>query len=164
HLSTQAREPFVHYEHVEAGFNYRLSNLLAALGRAQLLGLDQKIRRRRAINELYRQGLGELPGISFMPHAGYGNPNYWLTCILIDPLEFGSDREHVRLALERVDIESRPTWKPLHLQPLFAQAEVIGGRVCAEIFARGLCLPSGSAMSDDDVERVVEIVSRSART
>jgi dTDP-4-amino-4,6-dideoxygalactose transaminase len=156
HLATQARQPFVHYEHNEVGYNYRLSNLLAALGRAQLKSLDDHIARRRRINEAYRVGLSDLDGITFMPVADYGEPNWWLTCILVDPDRFGADREQIRLALEQDDIESRPTWKPLHLQPVFAGIELVGSGLCAAVFERGLCLPSGSAMSDSDLARVIE--------
>jgi dTDP-4-amino-4,6-dideoxygalactose transaminase len=156
HLATQARQPFVHYEHNEVGYNYRLSNLLAALGRAQLKSLDAHIARRRRINEAYRAGLSDLDGITFMPVADYGEPNWWLTCILVDPDRFGADREQIRLALEQDDIESRPTWKPLHLQPVFADAELVGSGLCAAVFERGLCLPSGSAMSESDLARVIE--------
>jgi dTDP-4-amino-4,6-dideoxygalactose transaminase len=159
HLSTQAREPVPHYEHAVLGYNYRLSNLLAALGRAQLAGLDARIARRRHVHELYRAALGAIPGIRFMPIADYGEPNYWLTCILVDPDVFGCSREDIRLALEAVDIESRPTWKPLHLQPLFADTPMLGGAVSAGVFERGLCLPSGSSLADTDVARVVEIVT-----
>jgi dTDP-4-amino-4,6-dideoxygalactose transaminase len=93
-----------------------------------------------------------------MPVADYGTPNWWLTCILVDPEDFGADRERIRLALEAEDIESRPTWKPLHLQPVFAGATTLGGDVCASIFERGLCLPTGSGLSEDDLARVVEVV------
>jgi dTDP-4-amino-4,6-dideoxygalactose transaminase len=158
YLATQAREPAPHYEHVTVGYNYRLSNLLAALGRAQLAGLDGKITRRRRINGRYRESLGDLPGVGFLPIASYGEPNYWLTCVTLDPEVSATDRETVRLALEAQDIESRPTWKPLHLQPLFAQNAALGGAVCARIFANGLCLPSGSALSDHDLDRVVEVI------
>jgi dTDP-4-amino-4,6-dideoxygalactose transaminase len=158
HLANQAREPFVHYEHAAIGYNYRLSNLLAALGRAQLNGLDARVSRRRELNRAYRTALGDVPGISFMPVADYGEPNWWLTCITIDPEQFGADREQVRLTLESVDIESRPTWKPLHLQPVFKGVPTVGGRVCAAIFERGLCLPSGSSLSDGDLDRVVEVI------
>jgi dTDP-4-amino-4,6-dideoxygalactose transaminase len=158
YLATQAREPFPHYEHVTLGYNYRLSNLLAALGRAQLAGLDSRVARRRSIQARYRAALEGLPGIGFMPVAPYGEPNWWLTCATIDPALAGTDRETVRLALEDRDIESRPTWKPLHLQPVFAGNEVVGGAVCAGIFDRGLCLPTGSALSDADLDRVVETV------
>ncbi len=158
YLATQARDPFPHYEHTTLGYNYRLSNLLAALGRAQLAGLDSRITRRRRIGARYREALGGLPGIGFMPLAGYGEPNHWLTCATIDPARFGVDRETVRQALEEHDIEARPTWKPLHLQPLFATNEVLGGSVCAGIFDHGLCLPTGSALSEEDQDRVVGIV------
>ncbi len=158
HLANQAREPFVHYEHAAIGYNYRLSNLLAALGRAQLKGLDARVRRRRELNRAYRTALCDVPGIDFMPVADYGEPNWWLTCITIDPVQFGADVEQVRLALESVDIESRPTWKPLHLQPVFEGTPTVGGRVCAAIFEHGLCLPSGSSLSDGDLDRVVEVI------
>ena len=155
-LATQARDPFPHYEHSVLGFNYRLSNLLAALGRGQLRGLDDRMARRRAIDVAYRDALADVPGIEFMPIAGYGEPNCWLTCITVDPDAFGADREQIRLALEAEDIESRPTWKPLHLQPVFEGAPTVGGAACASIFERGLCLPTGSALSADDQARVVE--------
>ncbi len=157
-LATQARDPFPHYEHSALGYNYRLSNLLAALGRAQLRGLDHRIERRRAIHERYRKALGGVEGIGFMPVATYGEPNWWLTCILVDPDVFGADREQIRLALEEVDVESRPTWKPLHLQPVFAGVPTIGGEVCAGIFEHGLCLPTGSALTEAEIDRVVETV------
>jgi dTDP-4-amino-4,6-dideoxygalactose transaminase len=162
-LATQARDPFPHYEHSTLGYNYRLSNLLAALGRAQLAGLDHRIERRRAINERYRKALGGMPGIGFMPVSPYGEPNWWLTCILVDPDAFGADREQIRLALERVDIESRPTWKPLHLQPVFDGVPTVGGAVCADIFQRGLCLPTGSALSESELDRVVEAILAQSR-
>jgi dTDP-4-amino-4,6-dideoxygalactose transaminase len=163
YLATQAREPFPHYEHTTIGYNYRLSNLLAALGRAQLAGLDSRITRRRVIDTRYRAALGDVAGITFFPVAPYGEPNHWLTCVTIDPARFGADREQVRLALEADDIESRPTWKPLHLQPVFASLEVVGGSVCAGIFADGLCLPTGSALSEEDQDRVTRIVRSQAR-
>jgi dTDP-4-amino-4,6-dideoxygalactose transaminase len=159
HLATQARQPVVHYEHLEIGFNYRLSNLLAALGSAQLRGLDRRIARRRQINEQYRGALAHLPGITFMPIAEYGEPNYWLTCITVDPDAFGCDRETLRLALEAEDIESRPTWKPLHLQPVFDGIETVGGKVSEAVFEQGLCLPSGSSLADSDLDRVTEIIT-----
>jgi dTDP-4-amino-4,6-dideoxygalactose transaminase len=103
--------------------------------------------------------MGDLPGISFMPIAPWGEPNYWLTCITVDALQFGCDRETVRLALEAENIESRPLWKPMHLQPVFARNRVYGGGVSEGLFRDGLCLPSGSAMSDEEVERVARIVA-----
>ncbi|HXQ43271.1 MAG TPA: aminotransferase class I/II-fold pyridoxal phosphate-dependent enzyme [Acidimicrobiales bacterium] len=158
YLSTQAREPVVHYEHLAVGFNYRLSNLLAAVGRGQLLGLDDRVARRRAINARYRAALSELPGLEFMPVASYGEPNYWLTCVLVDPDRFGATGEDIRIALEALDIESRPTWKPLHLQPVYAGAPTVGGAVAASIFEKGLCLPSGSRMGVADLDRVTETI------
>jgi dTDP-4-amino-4,6-dideoxygalactose transaminase len=163
HLATQARDPFPHYEHSVLGYNYRLSNLLAALGRAQLMGLDSRIDRRRALDQVYRTALSDIPGIEFMPIAPYGEPNWWLTCIVVDPDLFGSDRERIRLALEAEDIEARPTWKPLHLQPVFEGAPTVGGSACAAVFERGLCLPTGSALSPRDQARVIEVIASSAR-
>ena len=163
HLATQAREPEAHYEHVDLGFNYRMSNLLAALGVAQLRGLDRRLARRHAVNAAYRSALGGLPGIGFMPRADYGEPNDWLTCILVEADEFGATPEDIRLALEAHDIEARPTWKPLHLQPLFAGTPTVGGSVAAWVFERGLCLPSGSNLSDADQQRVVEVIGQLAR-
>jgi dTDP-4-amino-4,6-dideoxygalactose transaminase len=157
-LSTQAREPEPHYEHTEIGFNYRLSNLLAAVGRAQLEVLPERVAARRRINQRYRELLADAPGITFMPEAEYGRSNCWLTCIVVDPDEAGTDRERIRLALEAEDIESRPLWKPMHLQPVYRDAPMFGGDVSAGLFERGLCLPSGSALSDEDQERVVEIL------
>lgn len=160
HLASQARLPAPHYEHEETGFNYRLSNLLAAVGRGQLRVLDGHVAARRANNAFYREALDDLPGVSFMPEAPYGRPTAWLTCALIDPARFGADREAVRLALEREDIEARPVWKPMHLQPLFREQRAIGGRVAEGLFERGLCLPSGSSLSAADRDRVVEVVRR----
>ena len=163
HLATQAREPFSHYEHLEVGYNYRLSNLLASLGRAQLRGLDSRVERRRQIDARYTQGLAGLPGISPMPRTAAGTSNYWLTCILVDPQTFGTDRERVRLALEAADIESRPTWKPMHLQPVFSGVPLVGPGHCARVFDQGLCLPTGSALSPDDQARVIEIIAGEGR-
>ncbi len=157
-LSTQAREPAPHYQHTELGFNYRLSNLLAAVGRAQLEVLGERVEARRRINARYRELLAGVPGVSFMPEAPYGRSNCWLTCILVDPDEAGTDPDTIRLALEAEDIEARPLWKPMHLQPFFADAPMVGGSVSASLFERGLCLPSGSALTDDDQRRVVEIL------
>ncbi len=157
-LSTQAREPVAHYEHVEIGFNYRMSNVLAALGRAQLETLEMRVAARRRLRDRYRELLDGVPGVSFMPEASYGTSNAWLTCVVIDPGAFGADREAVRLALEAQDIEARPLWKPMHLQPIFAGHRSFGGDVGAGVFECGLCLPSGSALSDEDQDRVVATV------
>ena len=158
HLATQARDPAPHYQHSEIGFNYRMSNLLAAVGRGQLRALDQRVARRREIFEFYRSALGNIPGIYFIPDAPYGNSNRWLTCITVDPDEFGASREDIRLALEAENIESRPVWKPMHLQPVFSRCRVRGGDVSAEIFEKGLCLPSGTDLKEADLIRIVEIV------
>jgi dTDP-4-amino-4,6-dideoxygalactose transaminase len=163
HLANQAREPFVHFEHKTVGYNYRLSNLLAALGRAQLRGLEARVDRRGRIDAEYVRALGSLPGISFMPRTPHGTSNYWLTCILIDPDAFGTDRERVREALEAADIESRPTWKPLHLQPAFAEIGLVGPGHCAHVFDRGLCLPTGSSLSPDDQSRVIDVINALSR-
>jgi pyridoxal phosphate-dependent aminotransferase EpsN len=158
HLATQAREPAPHYEHKDVGYNYRLSNLLAAVGRAQLQSLPRKIERRRAIFTRYQQELGELPGIAFMPELGGAKVTRWLTCITVDPQAFGCDRERIREALAADDIEARPVWKPMHLQPVFADFPHIGGRVSEDLFRRGLCLPSGSSLSEADQTRVIQRV------
>jgi dTDP-4-amino-4,6-dideoxygalactose transaminase len=154
-LSTQARDPAPHYEHSELGFNYRLSNVLAALGRAQLAALSDRVAARRVVNARYRDLLADEPGISFMPEASYGTSNHWLTCIVVDPARFGADREAIRVALEAIDVEARPVWKPMHQQPFFAGDPCYGGSVSARLFERGLCLPSGSALTADDQARVV---------
>jgi dTDP-4-amino-4,6-dideoxygalactose transaminase len=120
------------------GYNYRMSNILAAIGRGQLERLDKKVTKKREINPFYRQTLNDLPGIEFMPEASYGRSNCWLTVILINPKEFGTDREAVRLALEKEDIESRPIWKPMHMQPIFKDCRVRGGKISEDLFERGL--------------------------
>lgn len=157
-LATQARDPAPHYEHSQIGYNYRMSNILAAIGRGQLKVLDERVAARRRNYEYYKSALLELPGIEFMPIASYGSPNYWLTVILITPEKFGMDREAVRLALEAENIESRPIWKPMHLQPVFRDCRKRGGAVSEDLFKRGLCLPSGSQMTYNDLEKTVEIL------
>jgi dTDP-4-amino-4,6-dideoxygalactose transaminase len=163
HLATQAREPAPHYQHEDIGYNYRMSNLLAAIGRGQLETLADKLARRRHINERYRHVLGELPGIHFMPEASYGRANCWLTCITIDPSLFGATREDVRLHLETQHIEARPVWKPMHLQPVFRGCAIRGGAVAERLFKDGLCLPSGSNLSDADQDRVIAAVCEARR-
>jgi len=155
-LSTQARDPAPHYQHTQIGYNYRLSNLLAGVGRGQLRVLDDRVASRRHNNAIYREALTNLPGIEFMPEAAYGRSNGWLTCITVDPDRFGATREDIRLALEAADIESRPVWKPMHLQPVFAECEMRGGEVSEKLFERGLCLPSGSNLSDDERAGVIQ--------
>jgi dTDP-4-amino-4,6-dideoxygalactose transaminase len=154
-LATQARDPAPHYQHSEIGYNYRLSNLLAALGRSQLSDLDRRVDARRAHNAAYREALGEIPGVSFMPEAPGCRSTFWLTCITIDPEVAGVDREKVRVHLESLDVEARPVWKPMHLQPIFAEFDAYGGDVSARLFDRGLCLPSGSSLTDQQRDRVI---------
>ena len=154
-LSTQARDPAPHYEHSAIGYNYRLSNLLAGVGRAQLRVLEDRVAARRAIFEEYQAALAGEPGISFMPEAPYGRATRWLSCVLIDADQFGASREDVRLHLEAHNIESRPVWKPMHKQPVFANCRHVGGEVAEQLFADGLCLPSGSSLTRSELDRVI---------
>lgn len=157
-LSQQARNPAPHYEHSEIGYNYRMSNILAAIGRGQLRVLDERVKAKRKIFGYYQRALGDLPGIEFIPEAPYGRSNRWLTVILVTPEIFGADREEIRITLERENIESRPVWKPMHLQPVFKGCRIQGGTVSEDLFRRGLCLPSGTQMTEKDIERVVEVI------
>lgn len=190
-LSQQARDPAPHYEHSQLGYNYRMSNILAAIGRGQLRALDERVEAKRRIFKYYRNALGALAGIEFMPEASYGQCSRWLTVVQITPEELGVDRETLRLALEAENIESRPVWKPMHLQPVFDvgsfqdvtrkggelslsknvsprsssqlvryKARVAGGKVSEELFAKGLCLPSGTQMSEEDLDRVLAVLKR----
>ncbi len=158
YLATQARDPAPHYEHSAIGYNYRLSNLLAAVGRGQLRALPERVAARRAHREAYLAALGDLPGWRFLTDPPGAFTNAWLTCVTIDPEVFGADREAVRSHLEGIDVESRPVWKPMHLQPVFRGCRTFGGEVAARLFRDGLCLPSGSAMTDEDRTRVIERV------
>lgn len=157
-LSTQARDAAPHYEHTTYGYNYRLSNVCAAIGVGQLQVLAERVRQRRRINDWYREALGDVPGIAFSPEAAGMQANRWLTTVEIDPALTGFDREQARLALEAENIEGRPLWKPMHMQPIFAEAPRRGGQAAEAAFARGLCLPSGSAMTHDDVDRVSKVL------
>ena len=198
-LSQQAKEPFPHYEHSELGYNYRMSNVVAAIGRGQMLCLESRVQRKREIFDYYQAALKDVPGIEFMPEAPYGACSRWLTVVLIDSPVFGADRETVRLALEAKNIESRPVWKPMHMQPVFRvrgqesgvrsqeqgarsqdsriqgsevhssqftvhrskrryPVRVIGGEVSEKLFDKGLCLPSGTAMTNSDLDRVIETI------
>jgi pyridoxal phosphate-dependent aminotransferase EpsN len=159
-LATQAREPEAHYEHRELGYNYRLSNVLAGIGRGQLLTLGRRIARRREIFEFYRAALGDLPGVEFMPEAPHCRSTRWLTCLTIDPTVGGVDRHAVLSALTAANIEARPLWKPLHRQPLYRDAAVFGGAVADGLFERGLCIPSGSALTTGELQRVVDAIRR----
>jgi pyridoxal phosphate-dependent aminotransferase EpsN len=163
-LATQARDPAPHYQHSAVGYNYRMSNIVAAIGRGQLTVLDERVKARRAVFDAYVKALGDLPGISFMPEAAYGQCNRWLTCILVEPEIFGATREDIRLALEAKNIESRPLWKPMHMQPVFAGCRAVGGAVSEGLFEKGLCLPSGSNLGKDDLGRVVDVVTKCHKT
>lgn len=158
HLATQARDSAPHYQHSRIGFNYRLSNLLAGVGRAQLAALPQRVSARRAIYEQYVEGLSDLPGLTFMPEAPWGTHCRWLTTLLIEPDTFGVKPLQIIEALSAENIEARPVWKPMHLQPVFAEFESVGGEVASDIFRKGLCLPSGSALTSDDVSRVIQVL------
>lgn len=155
-LATQARDPAPHYQHSQIGYNYRMSNVLAGIGRGQMLVLNERVKQRRANYDFYRQALENIPGISFQPELAGSFSNRWLTCILVNPEKTnGLSREDIRLHLEKDNIESRPLWKPMHLQPVFAAAPYFGETVSAKLFDQGLCLPSGSNLTEEDRRRVV---------
>jgi dTDP-4-amino-4,6-dideoxygalactose transaminase len=159
-LATQAKDDAPYYQHSEMGFNYRLSNLLAGIGRGQMELLPDRVKRRREIFNWYREHLAGLPGLALAPatELAGSRSNRWLTTLLLNPTETAATPESVRLHLETRRIESRPLWKPMHLQPLFASTPMYGGAVCAGLFARGLCLPSGTAMGDEELHRVAKAV------
>jgi dTDP-4-amino-4,6-dideoxygalactose transaminase len=140
-----------------------MSNILAAIGRGQLKVLDQRVEAKREIFDFYQGALGDDSGIELMPEAPYGLSNRWLTVILIHTEDFGADRETVRLALEKENIESRPIWKPMHLQPVFEGFGCLGGQVAEELFREGLCLPSGTAMSEEDLNLIVTVLRNCRR-
>lgn len=163
-LATQARDPAPHYQHSHIGYNYRLSNVSAGIGRGQMAVLSDRIKQRRANYERYAKELGAIPGISFQPEPEGSYSNRWLTAILVDPGQTGGvTREDIRLALERDNIESRPLWKPMHLQPVFTDSPYYGKKVSENLFDQGLCLPSGSNLSEKDLIRVTEIIKSVAR-
>lgn len=161
-LASQARDPAPHYQHSMIGYNYRLSNLLAALGRGQLRQLDARVATRRAHFAAYADALAGIPGVAFMPEAPWGTHSRWLTTLTLDPGS-GLTPAGVAASLDRAGIESRPVWKPMHLQPVFADCEVIGGDVSARLFRDGLCLPSGSNLSAGDRDRVIEAFREACR-
>jgi len=154
-LATQARDAAPHYQHSVIGYNYRLSNISASIGLGQLESLAQKVATRRGHYQAYKEAFKNIPGIIMQPEAPWGESTHWLTCLTIDPVIAGVTREQVRLALEAENIEARPVWKPMHLQPVFASAEMHRGNVSERLFDHGLCLPSGSAMSKEDCLRVI---------
>lgn len=157
YLSTQARDEAPHYQHSQIGYNYRMSNVLAGIGRGQMMVLGDRVRQRRENFNFYHQSLQDIPGISFQPEEANSFSNRWLTCIVVDPTQTnGITREDIRLHLEKNQIESRPLWKPMHLQPVFADAPYFGSTVSAQLFKDGLCIPSGSNLSEEDRIRVIE--------
>ena len=160
--ATQARDNAPHYQHSEIGYNYRLSNICAGIGRGQMLVLQDRIDKRRANNQFYRTELSLVKGISFQTEPDdLFLSNYWLTTILVDPKQTGGKtREDLRLALEMENIESRPLWKPLHLQPVFANCPIYSNGNSEKLFADGLCIPSSSILSNDDLNRVVDAIKR----
>jgi dTDP-4-amino-4,6-dideoxygalactose transaminase len=155
-LATQAKDPAPHYQHSEVGYNYRLSNLLAGIGRGQMELLEDRVKRRREIFGWYQEHLAGVPGltVALAPEPAGSHSNRWLTTILLDPAATSATPETLRQHLETRRIESRPLWKPLHLQPLFEGVPMYGGAVAESLFAHGLCLPSGTALSDDELRRV----------
>lgn len=162
YLATQAREPVAHYEHATHGYNYRLSNVLAAIGIGQLEVLPERVLARQQINRWYAEELAGLPGIRMMPVAVYGVPNCWLTTIQVHAEQFGASSEEIRVRLEKDNIESRRVWKPLHQQPAYQGSRIRGGAVSERIFQEGLNLPSGSAMTHADVRRVCGLIQAMA--
>ena len=160
-LSTQAREQVLHYEHKELGYNYRMSNLLAAVGRGQLEVLNDRVSKRKFIFNQYEKVLSHLDGLKFMKEANYGESNRWLTALTVDEKVTGISRNQIIDFLEKENIESRPVWKPMHMQPLYKKCEYVksGYRdVSAELFENGLCLPSGSSLSEEDQSRIIDII------
>jgi dTDP-4-amino-4,6-dideoxygalactose transaminase len=161
-LATQARDEAPHYQHSQIGYNYRMSNIVAGIGRGQMEVLDERVAQRRANNQRYREFFKDINGVTFQtePSTKYYS-NYWLTAILIDPfLTGGISRETVRLALDAENIESRPLWKPMHLQPVYKGSKFYGSGVCEKLFEQGLCLPSGSNLTDIEFDRIFEVLSR----
>ncbi len=156
--STQARNNGIHYEHSEIGYNYRMSNILAAIGCAQLQVLTERVARKREIFSLYHQSLNHLSGVSFMPEPDFATSTRWLTCLTIDSRQVGINRDVVIHALEKHNIESRPTWKPMHMQPLYKGCDVVGGSVAEYLFKSGLCLPSGTGMTEEDQARIISVI------
>jgi dTDP-4-amino-4,6-dideoxygalactose transaminase len=159
HLATQARQPEAHYEHNEIGYNYRLSNLLAALGRSQLSTISDRVAQRTRINNAYRSGLAEIPEVGFAPIAPKAKSNFWLTCVTLDPsLDVRPDV--VCSELSSQDIEARPLWKPMHEQPVFASKKAFLNGLSSQLFEVGLCLPSGSGLTQSDQEFVIECLKK----
>ena len=159
-FATQARDNAPHYQHSHIGYNYRMSNICAGIGRGQMMVLEEHIARRRAIHQLYKKELNNLSGITVFDNPDNKfNSNHWLTCIIIDSTKAGFTREDIRLKMEAENIETRPLWKPMHLQPVFSSAPYYGDGTAEKLFNDGLCLPSGSSLSNEDVFRVLNIIN-----
>jgi len=160
-FATQARDKAPHYQHSHIGYNYRMSNICAGIGRGQMYVLEEHIARRREINRMYRLLLQDVPGIAFHTNPDEDfESNYWLTCIVVNPDEAGFTREDLRLRMERENIETRPLWKPMHLQPVFAGCPYYGDNTEGRLFNDGLCLPSGPILTDEDIQRVVDVIKK----
>ncbi len=153
--ATQSRDPAKHYQHSELGFNYRMSNVVAGIGRGQLKVLDKRVEKKRAIFEFYKRELGELAGVEMMPINAWNEPNYWLSCVTLNGQVRPMD---IMDALEKENIESRPIWKPMHMQPFFAEYDFINEGVSEKIFENGVCLPSDTKMTNEDLDRIVKII------
>ena len=160
YLSTQAREPVLHYEHKELGYNYRMSNILASIGRGQLEQIDSKVNKRREVFNYYEESLKSIDGLDFMPEANYGRSNRWLTCLTVDKQKTQNDRNSIIKALEIESIEARPVWKPMHLQPFFSSYNFSysGKDNSEQLYTTGLCLPSGSSLKNEDQNRIIDII------
>jgi len=160
YLSSQAREDLPYYQHLEIGYNYRMNNMAAAVGLAQLEKLHDCISKRRAVNARYRDLFEDLPGIEFQPELEESTPNYWLSAILINGEKTGFSNDRLRIMLFKAGIESRFLWKPLHLQPVFRDAPFYGGQVAEKLFLKGLCLPSSENLSLEDQKKITDIIER----
>lgn len=158
-FATQARDNAPHYQHSHIGYNYRMSNICAGIGRGQMFVLKEHIGRRRAIHKLYQSALADVKGVEvFDKPSDDFNSNFWLTCIIVNPVEAGFSREDIRLKMEAENIETRPLWKPMHMQPVFADAPFYGDGTSEKLFEDGLCLPSGPTLTDEDIYRVVDVI------
>jgi len=162
--STQARDTGIAYQHSDLGYNYRLSNVLAGIGRGQLQVLDARVQRRREIAFAYRDALADVPGIALMPQARWGLHTNWLSVFTVDKARFGLGRDALIGALDAAGIEARPAWKPMHLQPLFGGAPCFGGAVAEDIFRRGICLPSSSSLLEAEQEHVIRTIRSASRS
>lgn len=157
--ATQARDDAPHYQHSHIGYNYRMSNICAGIGRGQMMVLDDHVARRRAIHQLYKKELESIAGVSVFdnPSSDF-NSNHWLTCIIVDPVIAGFSREDIRLKMDAENIETRPLWKPMHMQPVFGGVPFYGDGTSEALFDKGLCLPSGPTLTNDDIARVVGVI------